>query len=418
MRVWQFIRSRIAVLAAVLVLGGALAWGYSEYGELEPAWGEMGVPMQAVTFGDLRAVMGCIDCTLLELNPYVESNRCYPLGGRFNLPRAWLWLRFLGANEERTNVIGFIYLLLEFTAFALIFRPKRAISNIAVFLTILSPPMLLGMERGNGDLLIFSLLVIGLALAMRLTLRGRRNAVGWLLTYLTAMKIYPAVAVTAIIRQRKDIAAAIVIFLAGLAALLLSSWDVLGEVYANTPTTTYLAFGNVNIFVAMSRFGWFGLTEDFDALRFTADLVTVLVIAVSAFVARRVAKRRPDFFPRLDPDDLRDVVTMATLAEFCIVFCMGSSYYYRLLLLVGGLAGLIKAHDENPRPLTRFAIVTLTIFFWFSGGMVIWPLWPYFTLVYEPLDWLVFVGAGSWLLVTLYQRCFGAENGQAVAVAA
>jgi len=403
MRVLQFLRSRIAVVVAALLLCGALAWGYSLDGDIESAWGELAVPTQPITFGDLKAVTGCIDCVIAGLDPYVEANHCYPMGGRFNLPRAWLWLRYMGVNGDTADATGVIYMLLLLAAFLLIFRTKTWFGGIAAVLGILSPPVLLGMERGNGDVLIFSLLVIALSATMRLAPGPRRYVVGGFLAFLTAMKIYPAVAAAAIVRTRKDVGPAALIAVVGVAALLLTSWSVLGEVYRNTPTVNWFAFGNINIFVAMIGLDWISAPDSLETLHVVVDLVTIAVIVNAAILALYLRSRRSGFFPRLDPDNRCDVVAVAALAVFCFVFCLGSSYNYRLLYLLAPLAALVKAHDEAKHPAAKPAIIVLLAFLWLSGQWLYWPIYG-FALFYEPLDWLVFIGAGSWLFVTLWDR--------------
>jgi hypothetical protein len=48
-------------------------------------------------------------------------------------------------------------------------------------------------------------------------------------------------------------------------------------------------------------------------------------------------------------------------------------------------------------------IIFLVVFLWLSGQWLFWPTQE-FAPLYEPLDWIVFVGAGSWLFVTLWDR--------------
>jgi hypothetical protein len=279
--------------------------------------------------------------------------------------------------------------------------------------------VLLGMERGNGDILIFALIVLGTFLVQRSSCR--RFGFGGLLAFVTALKIYPVVAVAAVIKKNKDLDYAAIIFVVAVGALLATSWGGLDSVFANTPiggqsvddinllpVATNLSFGNICAFIVLHSFPWLNLPDDSGSLRLIADVVSVAVAAVAVYFGIRVERRRPGFFPRLDPDDTRDVVAVACLAIFCFAFCLGSNYNYRLLFLLGALPPILRAYDRASHIFAMIMTGVLLLFLWQSLGVFqapkawSWEIYPY---VREPLAWLTFAGAISWLGATLYGRC-------------
>ncbi|MGH7560641.1 MAG: hypothetical protein ACRENB_06460, partial [Gemmatimonadales bacterium] len=116
-------------------------------------------------FSDLAVILAGFDCTRLGHDVQLE-NPCDPFGQRpMNYPRIWLALRASGLGLDDTVWLGTVLGAL-FVLAALAFLCRRRLSpgeGVLGALILLSPSVLLGVERANGDLLLF-LLVLGAAL--------------------------------------------------------------------------------------------------------------------------------------------------------------------------------------------------------------------------------------------------------------
>ena len=135
-------------------------------------------------FGDMRTIQGAIISMNLGLDPYIE-NPGDPWNRTVNYPPVWIYLGKMFALDAETNLIAFV---LTFETFFLccigyfIFRfPSWTIALVAV-----SGAILMGIERGNNDLLIFS--IIFLALMSQGTLSR-----AFFILIASVLKLYPII---------------------------------------------------------------------------------------------------------------------------------------------------------------------------------------------------------------------------------
>ncbi|HWG56843.1 MAG TPA: hypothetical protein VNT58_10015 [Gaiellaceae bacterium] len=177
----------LAYAALLLVLGG------------HSAWGRLGVPAATPTFLDLRSVTTAWECdrrgvAVLEMNP------CDPERRPANYPRVWVELSILGLGNDDTVPLGFVLAAIALVAaFAVVPRGAPARDGVVYGAAICSPATMLGLERGNVDVLLFAFLVAA-ALALR---RGGVPAVAsYALVFLSAvLKLFPILATGMLLRH-------------------------------------------------------------------------------------------------------------------------------------------------------------------------------------------------------------------------
>jgi hypothetical protein len=113
-------------------------------------------------FGDLNSVLGSADCYRLIGFRIYE----YPLGHEcaYNYG-SWLMktIQLLNLWESYTSVIGWFFLILMslFISLLVIKVSKRFDLRLLTLLMFVSPPVMLLVERGNLDILIFILVLVG-----------------------------------------------------------------------------------------------------------------------------------------------------------------------------------------------------------------------------------------------------------------
>lgn len=126
-------------------------------------WRVLGVPTAPSLFYDARNVAAAAECRGLGYDPLVE-NPCDPEARPMIYPRVWLLLRFLGLREAQTPVFGGFVVLLFLVSVLLLMRRLSLVQGAVVALAVCSPAVMFAVERGNMDLVLFSLFVLAVFL--------------------------------------------------------------------------------------------------------------------------------------------------------------------------------------------------------------------------------------------------------------
>lgn len=148
-------------------------------------WSYWGVQNMEISFPDLHILLSAIDAHHLGVNVFKENPLCY-----FKIPHvyseAWFPLHYIGFSDDHRILIGLFVILLF--GFGVGWQIK---DNLNLFIPLLiSPAVLLAIERCNNDLIIF--LLIFLVVKLALSEKGQWVWAGHLLLYIgIALKYYP-----------------------------------------------------------------------------------------------------------------------------------------------------------------------------------------------------------------------------------
>jgi hypothetical protein len=156
-------------------------------------WRDFGVPGgTGLYFLDLRFFTSAWEC-IRAGRDVVPLNPCDPMTRAHIYPSIWNAPAPLGLRQEHTVRLGYL-LVGGFYVSALAAIGRASMLDGLVWLAALcSPAVLLGVERGNPDLLIFSLVVWGVLL-LQVTHSAPRVAAHGLLFLAAALKLYPVLA--------------------------------------------------------------------------------------------------------------------------------------------------------------------------------------------------------------------------------
>lgn len=286
----------------------------------------LGVNAHRILFTDLELLPTALVCAEHGYNPYV-ANPCDPFGHVFNYPRVWLWLtKVSGFTPERVNLFGPGLAILFFASVVLSVGKLTAAEGLITALLLCSPAMMFGVERGNVDLFIFSLIATALLLARR----SAPSAIVYapLLTA-AALKLFPAAAFCISLREptwkRQLTAMAVLAVLFGLYVFWFRH-DMM-RIAANTLTSIHDSFGSTVIFT-MVRHAWFPHSHlAGKALRF-GSYAAVGACVVGAFL---LARRIP--FPAEKVSSSLDSFR-AGASIYVAAFALGSNWDYRLIFLL------------------------------------------------------------------------------------
>ena len=136
----------LAALIALLALGYATGW--------DATWRAIGVTPLKPHFFDMHAVTDQAACSAQGYNAY-EVNSCAPL--KFNYPPIWLQLGYLGINGLDSAWLSILVAFIAFVVVATLLKGRSALNGVLSSAAILSPSVMMGVERGNIDLVILAL---------------------------------------------------------------------------------------------------------------------------------------------------------------------------------------------------------------------------------------------------------------------
>jgi hypothetical protein len=352
-----------SVLGVLLIAGMIHRLGW------DVAWNLLNVPPMARCFGDLQAIAGAKDSLSVGFDPIV----CNPgdvLGGRsMNYPRLWLGLAYLGFSNVHVPLLGCLFITLFLFSIVLICPDRmRSWHLVYVMLLLLSPSVLLGVERGQTDLFMFFLVVMAV-LADQVNRK-------WLFTLLIllgfSLKLYPVFALTCLFcpldnnASHKDMNTSILrwfviclLYVLGYVAL---TWSDLILISKATPMGYYRSYGVLTWCLAAKSFlpDWFLTLKMF---AYGTVGVLSLVISTHAVLSKDNAHASVVSF------GLARLLFIAGASIYCGTFILGSNYDYRQLFLLLVLPGLFEWARNLSEKNVRWAwaaLLCIMIMAWYT----------------------------------------------------
>lgn len=379
----------LLVLALVSLAVCIGCWQYPQ------VMGVAGVGHGGVWFRDTFAVLTAIDVYRQGLDPYGEATKHY-------YSHWWFWLHVTGVKPGDSLWIGFLVSGSGLVAGWWMARPRRAAEVGWALAVFCSAPMLLGLNRGNVDLLLFALLG-GCVPAMLSPVRFWRIAgAAMLLTLGMGLKYYPAFGALVLLalRPARERTLAIAVT-ATLFALTLCS--ILPDV---------VRFGGAVDRAGFYVFGLPSFAEKF-GLPSRASLVGAVVVLLGAgfWIFRRTSLRTWTVPAGLRFEYLNFILG-ASILTGC--FLLTANYAYRwifglmLLSFLGRLDSLsLPAAVRGLKNLTRllfvvhlwiepFIVADLNLHPRTLRGLILWERTT--AMAMTGLTWAVFLCLAAWLV--------------------
>jgi hypothetical protein len=214
-----------------------------------PTWRTLGVPAMLPRFADLSTIPEGLETLQKGKDPLV-TNPADALGRPVNYPRIWLSLfSALGINEQNVWAMALLFSAFYLACISLLIAQARHAVDAAILLVAsLSVSPLMAIERGNNDLLIFSLVFLG-CVATNKYLKSLALAAASLL------KIFPlaGMMIDAVRRPAKQ---RIVPFLLAALVLVLLAWQWrdINLIRQGTPISRIRSFGFLSLREEILRF--------------------------------------------------------------------------------------------------------------------------------------------------------------------
>jgi hypothetical protein len=147
---------RLIILGAVVVYAAAvglarLVWNID-------LWPYLGVKSAPTLFFDARNIAAAADCWAAGHDVLVD-NPCDPWHRPMNYPRVWVLLHYLGLSQNLTVPFGLLAAGLFLGSLLLLLGRLTLAQGAIAAAAVVSPAVMLSIERGNMDLILFAVFV-------------------------------------------------------------------------------------------------------------------------------------------------------------------------------------------------------------------------------------------------------------------
>jgi hypothetical protein len=365
----------------LLGLGGVVGW--------DPAWRAFGVTPVQPPFLDMHIINAYAACAAKGVDAYAPQS-CFRYNS-FNIPPAWLWLGSLGIDESDSTWLSVLVIAATAVVMVLLFRGRSWSHGVIAVGAIVSPSVMMGVERGNLDLLILALMGSAALMYQEGSAVRACGAITFLLLGVI-LKLVPIFCVSVAARFTKQT----FLFACAIAAL---SFLYLGLILKyiflirrNVPTTFILSYGYKSIFLGIDHIrSEAGLSPIGLADTWLPATTAALVLICAAFVAVRNFRTRRDFC-RVDVSTAGTAFLFGA-GIYCGTYLLGTNFIYRLMFLLLCVPQLLDWQTRKYQGDNRLGIAELGLF-----GAVMGALWlngnanghSIFLLLPQLLNWFLF----------------------------
>jgi len=301
--------------------------------------GTMFVDNNVFLYGDLAHLTAASDCTTpIQIGEII----CDPFSRPLNQnPHVISFLRLL----DFSNVLwlGLISTLLFFVLMILI-SSKNQINQVTLLITLLSPPIVLAIDRGNE---VITILLIISSLYLLIGNKIKQSIGATLLLVSAFFKLWPIlIMLCMLIFLRKHL----FIFAKGIMVLPIIYWSINFE--SAVQMVRFTDRGNPN---GLS----FGIKHYFSSsisfIYIVIFLITTFVFAVFYFF------RVINLFIKKEQTSNYMAILNSLLLTYVVIWVLGTSYVYRLIIFVPILIYLNKVFMVNRSLLQLESLILLTL---------------------------------------------------------
>jgi hypothetical protein len=357
-------------------------------------WAHVGVEPGDVSFVDLRNVTWAWDCRHKGIEPFPD-NPCDQFHRPFNYPRIWEQGYRLGLGSGDTVPLGIAFGVLFFVSALAVTGRLRLWEGAVYGAALIAPATMLGVERGNVDLLMFSLVALGLLLLRRSPWAGAAPIV-----LAGILKLYPAFAGVVLLRKRPRWPAAIasIVVLGVYVVVTLNDIRTLRHVVPRVVVNSYGA-GVVVEALRLAHVSWVQSAAEVRYVRLAVIGLGAILAAGLFLLGRRITRSDLD-------DDRRLDMFWAGAGTYVGTYVLESNFDYRLVFLLLCLPQICAwaRRGGAPAPWPAAALASILVTLFLSSAQPPLPLGlqtRYMHLSFPPeevLNWLLFAWLGAALV--------------------
>lgn len=373
-------------LFVLLYFGNWVGWDLT--------WRSFGVVPLHPKFFDMHAVTDHAACAAKGFNAYV-LNACDPIIP-FNYPPVWLWLRHLGIDGSDSTWLTVSMTIVALGVLTTLLKGRSIGDGLIASLAIVSPSMMMGIERGNVDLLILAL-VGATALIFAEHRLSRMGASVAIIGLAVVLKLFPVfcVALAARFSRRTLLFSLMLAAVSSIYFVVIA--DYLPIIRHNTPSISLLSYGYKVPFLGLDKLlseagrPVSGLVDTWVPI--SAVILTLVLAAAIVFVSYR----RGGSYCTADTS-VAGTAFLFGAGIYCGSFMLGANFTYRLIFLLLCLPQLQDWQMRSPSAndftiaIARALIVAVLVMLWLNGNSI-------FLFVPQLMDWLLFFGLTMILLL-------------------
>ena len=188
------VSAKLTLLLLILLGCAALASSFVFHG-YERTWSSLGIYPLSPYFSDARVITASAEAKALGFDPMVY-NPLLPKGVVMDYPRIWQLLFHLGIDQKDTIYFEAVFVSLFFLGVFLFAGEINQPIAVALACGVFSPAVLLGIERGNNDLVIFFLLALSL-----MVIRKSTVASAGVIAFAFVLKLFPVFAAAVFFKE-------------------------------------------------------------------------------------------------------------------------------------------------------------------------------------------------------------------------
>jgi hypothetical protein len=391
----------VGTAVALLALGHVVGW--------DPTWRAFGVTPLQPPFFDMHVINDYAACAWKGVDAYAPR-ACNV--DNFNIPPTWLLVGFLGVDGSDSSWLSVAVITAAMIVVALLLQGRSWYHGVIALGAVISPSVMMGVERGNLDLLMLAL-VGSAALIYEERRVGRAcGAIGFL-GLGVALKLFPMFCVSLVARFSRQT----FIFACVMAALSLIYLDLAIDyvflIRRNAPTTFILSYGYMVIFLGVDHvrseagLSPIGLADTW----VPASTAGVVLICAAIVAANNFRNRRK--FCSVDMSAAGTAFLFGA-GIYCGTYLLGTNFIYRLMFLLLCVPQLQDWQIRWCEGDKAVGIAELGLF-----GTVLGVLWlngspnghSIFLLLPQLLDWFLFFCMAAVLMMNLLRTSAGLAFG-------
>ncbi len=416
------IDGRFLVVAALLGYFGLLylANFFVPYREF---WRKLGVPAAENAFIDLAAVLGAFDCDRLTGEVSLANNSCFT---QIFYPSSWSLLTWLGLEQRNTIFLGVFFALIFYVITLIIIGRLNYQEAIVYALILCSPPVMLLVERGNVDIVIYSWLGVALMIIKNSRALIFRLCAYLLIFFWGVIKLFPIFGLAVIIKEKRNLflflaaiftTAFITYFLASIGEMktISSFHDGLRIWYS---FGYKVLFGAVKYILSRLTSGETDIKEKLKYMMYIIMILYTMSILTRVLLSKfKIFKEwlssdfvSTDSDKSLDKSRYIDYFRLAAAIHLGNFLVIGMLYDYKLTFLIFALPQIldwIKQENQLSLP-SSMALVAMVATFYASPFLYPW-------LVDEMINWLLaanllyisLLSMPEWLKSLVHKRLSG-----------
>jgi hypothetical protein len=416
------IDGRFLVVAALLGYFGLLylANFFVPYREF---WRKLGVPAAENAFIDLAAVLGAFDCDRLTGEVSLANNSCFT---QIFYPSSWSLLTWLGLEQRNTIFLGVFFALIFYVITLIIIGRLNYQEAIVYALILCSPPVMLLVERGNVDIVIYSWLGVALMIIKNSRALIFRLCAYLLIFFWGVIKLFPIFGLAVIIKEKRNLflflaaiftTAFITYFLASIGEMkTISSFHYGLRIWYSFGYK--VLFGAVKYILSRLTSGETDIKEKLKYMMYIIMILFTMSILTRVLLSKfKIFKEwlssdfvSTDSDKSLDKSRYIDYFRLAAAIHLGNFLVIGMLYDYKLTFLIFALPQIldwIKQENQLSLP-SSMALVAMVATFYASPFLYPW-------LVDEMINWLLaanllyisLLSMPEWLKSLVHKRLSG-----------